>query len=106
MDIEKTIKINLLLDFYYPLLTKKQLEYMQLYFKEDLSLQEIASIHNVSRNAVFDTIKRSIKQLNAYEDKLKLLARFNKRQEVIHNIKQEFNNQKLHEYLKELEDID
>lgn len=106
MDIEKTLKINLLLDFYSPLLTEKQIEYMQLYFKDDLSLQEVASLHNVSRNAVYDTINRSIKQLNVYEEKLKLLAKFNKRQNVIQKIKSEFTDEKLIKFLKELEDID
>jgi len=107
INIEKTLKINLLLDFYYPLLTKKQLDYMQLYFKEDLSLQEIASIHNVSRNAVYDTIQRSIKQLDNYELKLQLLSKYNKRQEIIRIVRDEFNDNKIiNKYLKQLEDID
>lgn len=107
INIEKTLNINLLLDFYYPLLTNKQLDYMQLYFKEDLSLQEIASLHNVSRNAVYDTIQRSIKLLETYEEKLQLSTKYNKRQEIINKIKDEFNdNNKIIEYLKQLEDID
>ncbi|NLG82108.1 MAG: YlxM family DNA-binding protein [Bacilli bacterium] len=105
-DFEKTLRINLLLDFYGNLLTDKQLEALQLYFREDLSLQEIASIHQVSRNAVYDTIQKAIKLLETYESKLQLLTKFEKRKEIILRIREVNSDERIEPYLKELEQLD
>lgn len=78
MEIEKTNRINALLDFYEKLLTKKQLEYVALYYRDDLSLGEIAENYHVSRQAVYDNIKRTEKILTGYEEKLHLYADFEK----------------------------
>ncbi|NLC94198.1 MAG: YlxM family DNA-binding protein [Bacilli bacterium] len=105
-DFEKNLRINLLLDFYGNLLTDKQLETLQLYFREDLSLQEIANIYQVSRNAVYDNIQKAIKLLETYENKLQLLAKFEKRKELIQRIRDTFKDEQLEIYLKELEQLD
>lgn len=42
MELAKNEEINALLEFYRPLLTAKQQEYMQLYYGDDYSLGEIA----------------------------------------------------------------
>jgi len=105
-DFEKNLRINLLLDFYGNLLTDKQLETLQLYFREDLSLQEIANIYQVSRNAVYDNIQKAIKLLETYENKLQLLAKFEKRKELIQRIRDTFKDEQLEIYLKELELLD
>lgn len=105
-DFEKNLRINLLLDFYGNLLTDKQLETLQLYFREDLSLQEIANIYQVSRNAVYDNIQKAIKILETYENKLQLLAKFEKRKELIQRIRDTFKDEQLEIYLKELEQLD
>lgn len=107
INLEKTVRINMLLDFYGNLLTEKQLDYMQLYFKDDFSLQEIASLHNVSRNAIYDMITRTIKQLESYEEKLELYQKFCLRQEIIKNMRTEFHdNEKVLLYINQLEDVD
>ena len=41
---------------------------------EDLSLKEISEELNVSRNAIHDSLKRSVAILEDYEMKLKLLV--------------------------------
>lgn len=105
-DFEKNLRINLLLDFYGNLLTDKQLETLQLYFREDLSLQEIANIYQVSRNAVYDNIQKAIKLLETYENKLQLLAKFERRKELIQRIRDTFKDGQLEIYLKELEQLD
>lgn len=105
-DLEKTVRINMLLDFYSTLLTSKQLEYMKFYYRADLSLSEIAEKFNVSRNAVYDNIKRSIKQLENYEDKLMLFNRFNQRLEIYEKIKKECNDKKIIDYIEKLENIE
>ena len=71
-------KINtcLALDFYGNLLTDKMRELTEYYYFDDLSLTEIADTVGISRQAVHDTIKRSARLLEDYEDKLGLIRRF------------------------------
>jgi predicted DNA-binding protein YlxM (UPF0122 family) len=77
--LEKTNRINLLFDFYAPLLTEKQQTFLQLYFHDDYSLGEIAENFQISRQAVFEHIKRAEQTLQDYEDKLRLLAKHEQR---------------------------
>jgi len=63
----------LLYDFYGKLLTPKQQEVMQLYYEQDLSLSEIAEELKITRQAVYDILKRSEQALEKYERKLGLL---------------------------------
>ena len=56
MEIEKNYRINSLFEFYQPLLTKKQNDYLELYYGDDYSLGEIAENFHVSRQAVYDNI--------------------------------------------------
>lgn len=79
MELEKNERVNDLFEFYAPLLTKKQYEYMQLYYADDYSLGEIAEDFSVSRQAVYDNIKRTEKALEDYEGKLHLYAEFDRR---------------------------
>ena len=72
IDLEKSIYINELYDLYGSLLTKKQQEMIELYYCDDLSLSEISEQFNISRNAVYDCLKKGIKQLENYEKELKL----------------------------------
>ncbi len=58
---------NQLLPFYSDLLTQRQKEIMEMYFFEDLSLTEIAENLQISRNAVYDTIKKGENLLKEYE---------------------------------------
>ena len=70
-SLEKKQRVNLLMDLYEDLLTEKQREYLDLYYHEDLSLSEISLIKNVSKNAVFDNLKKACLHLENYEEKLK-----------------------------------
>ena len=49
-----------LYDYYKGLLTSKQQEYFEMYYFNDYSLGEIAAYLNISRNAVFDQIKKAL----------------------------------------------
>ena len=70
--LEKTTRVNLLYDFYGNLLTKKQQLFVELYYENNFSLREIADEHNISRQAVYDLIKRAVEALEQYELKLQL----------------------------------
>lgn len=78
MNIEKTERLTQLFEFYGILLTKTQRQYFEDYYLSDLSLAEIAENAQVSRQAIFDNIKRSVKLLENYEEKLHLAANFAK----------------------------
>ena len=70
---EKRLYMSKLFDTYRNMLTQKQITSMELFLNEDLSLTEIAAEMGVSRQAVFDLLKRVETQLQKYEDKLHLL---------------------------------
>ncbi|MEG1500443.1 MAG: YlxM family DNA-binding protein [Clostridiales bacterium] len=74
--IEKRNQIAFLYDFYQGLLTEKQRQAMALFYEEDLSLGEIAQYFSVSRQAVYDMLKRSEALLEHYESSLALGAKY------------------------------
>ena len=68
----KEIKYGVLLDFYGELLTKKQQQALDLYYNEDYSLLEIGEHLNISRQGVFECIKKGTEHLEHYEEVLHL----------------------------------
>lgn len=86
MSLEKTVRMNILFEFYQTLLTDKQRQYMSLYYQEDLSLGEIAEEIGVSRQAVYDTIRRTEKILEEYETNLNLVAISQKNEDLFEQI--------------------
>ncbi|GLC87428.1 putative DNA-binding protein [Lysinibacillus piscis] len=83
MLLEKTTRMNFLFDFYQALLTEKQRSYMELYYLDDHSLGEIAESYGVSRQAVYDNIRRTETMLEEYEEKLCLLEKFQQRTQML-----------------------
>jgi len=82
MEIQKTNEMNSLLTFYGDLLTEKQRIYIELYYAEDYSLGEIAENFDVSRQAVYDNIRRTEKSLLKYENHLHLARDYYAREAV------------------------
>ncbi len=82
-------EISLLLDIYGQLLTDRQFEIMDMYYNNDYSLGETAENLDISRQAVNDSIKKSIKLLNGYESKLGLLKRHLEEQQALKEIDDE-----------------
>lgn len=80
--LEKTMRMSDLYDFYGALLTPKQQSYMSLYYLDDYSLGEIAEQFSVSRQAVYDTLKRTETLLEDFEAKLSLYSKFRKRERL------------------------
>ncbi|WP_077621990.1 putative DNA-binding protein [Sediminibacillus massiliensis] len=107
--LEKTTRINFLFDFYQELLTPKQRSYMEMYYLEDYSLGEISEGSNVSRQAVYDNIRRTETMLEAYEEKLQLYDRFKRRNHLLELMEQALEKEdknKLKEIMISLKELD
>src|SRR5438309_665477 len=63
-----------LFDAYAALLTARQRSMLRWYYHDDLSLGEIAARAGVTRQAVFDSLRRSVVELRWLEERLGVLA--------------------------------
>lgn len=84
--MEKRIELSMLYDFYGELLKNNQRQILEGYFGDDLSLAELADEQGISRQGIYDTVKRCSRQLEDYEAKLHLIARFEEARETVHQI--------------------
>ena len=57
--MEEALLRTMLFDFYGELLTDKQRQYFDLHYNEDLSLAEIAQSEGITRQGVWDIIRRA-----------------------------------------------
>ena len=89
MENWKTIDRALLLDFYGELLTEKQRKYWDLHWNEDLSLAEIADLDGLSRQGVWDILRRAEANLREMEEKTGIIRRFLDRRAEIGRIRDE-----------------
>ena len=106
MELEKKLKFNLLLDIYGETLTDTMRSNMESYYNDDLSLGEIAINQNVSRNAIYSSIKQGEKELLNLEEKIGVLATFDKIKSKIEEAEKEDDIEKIKKLLSEIkEDI-
>lgn len=83
--MDKILFVTMLYDFYGELLTDKQKSVIELHYLNDLSLNEVGEQFGTTRQAVHDMIKRTVKILEQYEDKLKLYEKYSKQREKLDN---------------------
>ncbi len=102
MMVEECIEMALLLDFYGQLLTSRQYEILDLHYNGDCSLGEIAGQLRISRQGVYDGVKKGKDALKAYEEKLGLVERFTRQQKTLCHIHE--NLQKIRTLSKECEE--
>ena len=74
--MDKVFETTLLYDFYGELLTEHQRDVFEDYIHGDLSLGEISENRGISRQGVFDIVRRCKKLLFSYEEKLHLVRKF------------------------------
>ena len=74
---------SLLYDFYSELLTENQKFIVDMYYNNDLAISEISEELNISRQGIYDTLKRANNALEAYESKLGLVEKFLRRKELL-----------------------
>lgn len=106
-SLEKKQRVNLLMDCYEELLTDKQRMYLDYYYHQDYSLAEIAEELDVSRNAVFDNLKKAVHSLENYEEKLRLLEKHKERMDLIQRLEENMKEDTNHidRYLEMLKKI-
>lgn len=102
MILDEFIEIANLLEIYSPLLSEKQREYLEDHFENDLSISEIAKNNNVSRQAIFDNIKRGVALLYEYESKLKFHQIKQDIREELIDLKEDFTEEKLENIIEDL----
>ena len=76
---------------------------MELYLEENNSLTEIAEGFKVTRQAVFDNIKRGFKQLDEYEKKLEIFKKEKELKMKLEGLKENVIMKKLEEIIKYLD---
>ena len=86
--MEKIVEQGLLYDFYGELLTEHQRIIYEGVVFNDMSLSEIAEEQGISRQGVHDLVKRCNKILAGYEEKLKLVQKFNQTKQMVKEIKE------------------
>ena len=82
IKMDKILEDTYLFDFDGELLTEHQRSIYRDIVLEDRSLGEAADEYNVSRQAIYDIVKRCRKTLLGYEEKLHLINRFLKIREL------------------------
>ncbi|MBR8701834.1 hypothetical protein IX317_001739 [Fusobacterium sp. DD29] len=95
MKLNEVLEVSILLDYYRNLLSDKQREYLTNHYEEDLSLTEIANNNNISRQAVYDNIRRGVNQLKEYEEKLGFRAKDKKLYTELMELKKDFTMERL-----------
>lgn len=71
--MEKFVYYSYLLDIYGFLLTEKNTQIFSLYYEDNLTMQEIADMMQVSKSFVGTSIKNTEKKLNNLETNLRIL---------------------------------
>lgn len=72
--LDRKYELSLLFDYYGSLLKDNHQEIFRSYVYDDMSLSEIADELGITRQGVHDSIKRSTKHLQEYEQKLSLIS--------------------------------
>lgn len=102
MEIEQVIKISQLYDFYYELLSEKQKQYLNDYYFNDFSLTEISENYDISKQAVSNNIKRTITELEQYEEKLNLIKLNNERLFLLNELRKSTSDEGILSYVDQL----
>ena len=81
--MEKFLYYNELYLIYGKLINENNSEIFDLYYGENLSMQEIADIKNISKSRVGLVIKNVLNKLDNYEEKLKIYEKNNKLNDLL-----------------------
>lgn len=85
--LKDKLELSILFDFYGELLKNHNKHIFEDHILNDLSLSEIAEEYGISRQGVYDIVKRCSKQLKDCEDKLHLVKKFERTKEKVTRIR-------------------
>jgi predicted DNA-binding protein YlxM (UPF0122 family) len=103
--LKEKYQLSILFDFYGELLKNHNKHIFEDYILNDLSLSEIAQEQGISRQGVYDIVKRCSKQLKECEEKLNLVKKFEETKVLVNRIKELSEQMKISGKLTGLEDI-
>lgn len=86
--LKEKVELSILFDFYGELIKSHNKHIFEDYILNDLSLSEIAEEQGISRQGVYDIVKRCSKQLRNSEEKLNLVKKFEKTKAKVNRIKE------------------
>lgn len=101
-SLGRLYELSLLYDFYGELLKEHHRQMFEDYVLNNYSLGEIAQERGISRQGVYDSVKRTSLQLEEYEKKLGLLGKFQKIKEKVKKIQAFAEGQEIYELSKEI----
>ncbi len=84
--MERIVEQGLLYDFYGELLTDHQRSVYEDAVYNDMSLAEMAGQYGISRQGVYDLIRRCDRLLAGYEEKLQLVRKFTEAKRMVAEI--------------------
>ena len=90
--LDELVELSILYDFYGELLSDHKKRIFEEYVLNDLSLSEIAELKGISRQGVYDLVKRCSKELRDYEIKLKLISKFDTVKDKLLEVKELVSN--------------
>lgn len=100
--MDKNIQVSMLLEMYGKLLTDKQVDVIDLYYNQNLSLGEIAEELNITRQGVRKSLVDGEKKLLDIEEKLGFMAQKQRREKIIDEIYQKTFDKNLRKKLLNL----
>lgn len=103
-NLERNVRLSSLYDLYKNLLTEKQRQYFEEYYFNDESLKEVAENFNVSRNAIYLSLKEVEETLEDFESALALKAKQDQKAELLNKLKANADEDSL-KIIEELEEI-
>ncbi len=86
----------------FDLLSEKQKQYLNDYYFNDFSLTEISENYDISKQAVSNNIKRTITELEQYEEKLNLIKLNNERLFLLNELRKSTSDEGILSYVDQL----
>lgn len=85
-ELDEIVELSYLYDFYGALLKENHREIFEAYVLNDLSLSEIAKERHITRQGVYDIVRRCRLRLKEYEEKLQLVNKFQQTKKKLQEI--------------------
>ncbi len=89
--LDKYLKYGKLYDYYSDVLNEKHKKVINQYYLMDLSLKEISENLGITRQGVYDLLKRAEKNLDDIDSKLNIIEKQEKFKKNIQNKAEEIN---------------